>query len=129
VIRGPIVATIDGFTALLGSMPPPPVLGTVFLAAWQFNGLVSAGLLVVVLGLVGMLGVWAETAQTFALILTAVLLCLLAARRWGMWRNRISRRVVPMHSAASTNSAWRSRRNSARVMRAMGGHPNTPTAG
>ncbi len=45
-----------------------------------------------------------------------------------MWRSRMSRRAVPMHSAASTNSARRRRRNSARVMRATDGHSNRPSS-
>ena len=45
-----------------------------------------------------------------------------------MWRSRMSRGGAPMQCAASTNSAWRSRRNSARAMRAIGGQPNRPSS-
>ena len=75
-MRGPLSAIIGALATLLGCVPPPLVLLALFLATWQAGGLAGGIFVASALTLVGALGIWAEAVQTFALILTSVLLCL-----------------------------------------------------
>jgi glycine betaine/proline transport system permease protein len=91
VLRGPLAGTMDNLASLLGSVPPPVVLAVLFLATWQAGGLASAIFVVFVLSFIGTLGIWADTVQTFALILSSVLLCLAAGLPLGFAAARSDR--------------------------------------
>jgi glycine betaine/proline transport system permease protein len=97
VVRGPLARSIDLSATLLSGMPPWLVLPAVFLIGWQANGLISAGFVLIVLVFVGTLGIWSDAAQTLALILTSVLLCLVVGLPLGFAAARSSRLESVLH--------------------------------
>jgi glycine betaine/proline transport system permease protein len=109
ILRGPLAAAIGALATFLGSIPPPLVLLVLFVATWQAGGLVSGIFVAAVLGLAGTLGIWADMAQTFALILTSVVLCLLVGLPLGFAAarsNRIDTALRPVLDLMQTLPAF-----------------------
>jgi glycine betaine/proline transport system permease protein len=91
VVREPLAVTIDALGVALTALPPPLVLGVLFLVAWQANGLLSAGFVLTALLVVGVLGIWSAAMQTLALIFAAVVLCLAVGLPFGLAAARSDR--------------------------------------
>lgn len=90
-VRWPVGRVLDGLESFLVGLPAELVLLVVFLIAWQVANL-RIGIFAT-LGLValGFIGVWEEAMTTIALILTAVIFCILVGVPLGILASRSNR--------------------------------------
>jgi glycine betaine/proline transport system permease protein len=74
-LKWPVEKTLNGFDAGLNALPPWIVIAAVVLIAWKFSGIRLALFSLVTLTFIGLLGLWADTMTTFAMVLSAVIFC------------------------------------------------------
>lgn len=108
-IRAPVDVILNGFQQLLLGMPAPVAIVLFALLAWQASnfgmGLAAAVALVVI----GAIGAWSQAMITLALVLTALLFCVLIGLPLGIWlanSDRASRVVRPLLDAMQTTPAF-----------------------
>ncbi|KAA3656709.1 MAG: ABC transporter permease subunit [Chloroflexi bacterium] len=90
-------------------LPWPVLILAVFLAAERIRGLRLAVLTSVCLMLMGMFGLWEESLQTLALMITAVLFSLIIGIPFGIWsaqNNRVEQILRPVLDAMQTMPAF-----------------------
>ena len=75
ILRVPLAAMLDGLLVALRAIPPSIFIIAFFLTAWQLAGLRLAMGCAIGLLLLGLIGVWDDTMITVAIILAAVILC------------------------------------------------------
>src|SRR5262245_36880494 len=91
LIKSPIDALLQWFTAILTSVPPTVMLILIALIAWQVGGRRLALTVGISLALLGFIGVWADTMTTLAIVLTSVVLAVALGVPLGIWAARSDR--------------------------------------
>lgn len=84
-IRWPINSLLTQVENLFQVIPPLIFLTIVGLIAWQLAGRRIAMLSLGCLTLVGLIGAWEESMTTLALVITAVVLCVVVGLPLGIW--------------------------------------------
>ncbi len=108
-IRVPVDYILNGFQQLLLGMPAPVAIVVFALIAWQFG---SAGMgiaTLVSLILIGAIGAWSQAMITLALVLTALLFCVVIGLPMGIWLARSPRAakiIRPLLDAMQTTPAF-----------------------
>ena len=87
-IKWPVETTLNGFDAGLNALPPLLVIAAIALAAWRFSGKGLAFFSVITLVIIGLLGLWADTMTTLAMVLSAVVFCAVVGIPLGIWAGR-----------------------------------------
>ncbi len=108
-VRAPIDATLTGVTDMLLAAPMPAMIVLATLLAWQFAGRALAIGTAVSLALVGLLGIWPDAMVTLALVLTALLFCVLIGLPVGVVlaaSDRAQRWTRPLLDAMQTTPAF-----------------------
>ena len=108
-IKWPVETTLNGFDHGLNALPPLLVIAVVVVVAWRFSGIGLAIFTAVTMVLIGLLGMWADTMTTLAMVLSAVLFCALAGIPLGIWAGRSDRfeaMLRPVLDAMQTTPAF-----------------------
>jgi len=109
VVRTPIDGTLTGMTDALLAAPWPLMVLLLTLIAWQFAGRGTAIGTLVSLLVVVVLGTWPQAMVTLALVLTALVFCLLLGLPLGVLlaSSDLARRLVrPLLDAMQTTPAF-----------------------
>ncbi|MCQ0986178.1 glycine betaine/L-proline ABC transporter permease ProW [Jiella marina] len=108
-IRFPVDAVLGFIEATLQGVPPLLMVLLVGLIAWQAAGL-SLGIgAILSLIFVGLIGAWAESMVTLALVFTSVFFCVLIGLPTGIWLSRNDRAAStlrPVLDAMQTTPAF-----------------------
>ena len=108
-LRQPVDALLSGVEAVLLYPPTLVMIGLLSLLAWQLAGArIAVGTLLSLL-LLGLLGIWAESMSTLALVLTALFFCVLIGLPLGIWlarSERADRWLRPLLDAMQTTPAF-----------------------
>ena len=108
-IRVPVDYILSAFQQMLLGMPAPVAIVLFALIAWQFS---SAGMgiaTLVSLVLIGAIGAWSQAMVTLALVLTALLFCIVIGLPLGIWLARSERAahvIRPLLDAMQTTPAF-----------------------
>ena len=108
-IRVPVDYILSAFQQLLLGMPAPVAIIVFSLIAWQIS---SAGMgiaALVSLILIGAIGAWSQAMVTLALVLTALLFCIIIGLPLGIWLARSERAakiIRPLLDAMQTTPAF-----------------------
>ena len=108
-IKWPVEQTLNGFDHGLNALPPLLVIAVVVFAAWRFSGIGLAIFTTITMVLIGLLGMWADTMTTLAMVLSAVIFCALAGIPLGIWAGRSDRfeaALRPVLDAMQTTPAF-----------------------
>ena len=108
-IRWPIDATLTGIESGLQATPAIVVIAVMALIAWQVAGRRLAIGTVVSMVAIGLIGAWAESMVTLALVLTSVVFCVVIGLPLGIWlarSDRASATVRPVLDAMQTTPAF-----------------------
>ncbi|MFM2486805.1 glycine betaine/L-proline ABC transporter permease ProW [Celerinatantimonas yamalensis] len=105
----PIDYILTLFQTVLQALPAPVMILLSFLIAWQIAGWQLGIAAVVSLVIIGAIGAWSQAMITLALVLTAVLFCLVIGLPIGIWlaRNERAAKIIrPMLDAMQTTPAF-----------------------
>ncbi|HEM7937168.1 TPA: glycine betaine/L-proline ABC transporter permease ProW [Citrobacter koseri] len=108
-IRVPVDYILNGFQQLLLGMPAPVAIIIFALIAWQISGLGMGAATLVSLIAIGAIGAWSQAMITLALVLTALLFCVVIGLPLGIWLARSPRAakiVRPLLDAMQTTPAF-----------------------
>ena len=108
-IRVPVDVILGGFQHLLLSMPAPVAIIVFSLLAWQIATPAMGVATLISLILIGAIGAWSQAMVTLALVLTALLFCLVLGLPLGIWlaRNERAARIIrPFLDAMQTTPAF-----------------------
>ncbi len=108
-IKWPIEQTLIGFDAGLNALHPIIVIAAVGIAAWRFSGFGLAIFSIVSMVFIGLLGLWADTMTTLAMVLSSVVFCCLTGVPLGILaaRNeRFNTVLRPILDAMQTTPAF-----------------------
>jgi glycine betaine/proline transport system permease protein len=108
-IKWPIEQTLIGFDAGLNALHPIIVIAAVVIAAWRFSGIGLAVFSLVSMVFIGLLGLWADTMTTLAMVLSSVVFCCLTGVPLGILaaRNeRFNTVLRPILDAMQTTPAF-----------------------
>lgn len=108
-IKWPVEATLNGIDAGLNWLPPVVVIVAIAIVAWRFSGKTLAVFSLVTLTFVGLLGLWAETMTTLAMVLASVVFCALVGVPLGIWAGRsdqVEMSMRPVLDAMQTTPAF-----------------------
>jgi glycine betaine/proline transport system permease protein len=109
LIRAPITQVLNGIEAFFLWLPPLVFLIALGLLAWQFASRNIAIFSIIAMVLVGMIGAWEETMVTLALVITAVVLCVIVGLPLGILSARSDRAestIRPVLDAMQTLPAF-----------------------
>ncbi|MBC8947931.1 MULTISPECIES: glycine betaine/L-proline ABC transporter permease ProW [Xenorhabdus] len=109
VIRVPVDFVLTGFEQFLTTLPPPITILFFALLAWQIAGAGIGVIALISLIMIGVIGAWSEAMITMALVLTALLFCLIIGLPLGIGlaRNeRLAKIVRPLLDAMQTTPAF-----------------------
>jgi glycine betaine/proline transport system permease protein len=109
LIRAPITQVLNGIEAFFLWLPPLVFLIVLGLLAWQFASRNIAIFSIIAMVLVGMIGAWEETMVTLALVITAVVLCVIVGLPLGILSARSDRAestIRPVLDAMQTLPAF-----------------------
>jgi glycine betaine/proline transport system permease protein len=101
--------TLNGFDAGLNALPPIVVILAIALAAWRFSGIWLAVFSIVTMTFVGLLGLWADTMTTLAMVLSSVVFCAIVGIPLGILAGRNDRFEMglrPVLDAMQTTPAF-----------------------
>lgn len=87
-IRVPIDYILSAFQQLLLGMPAPVAIIAFALIAWQISSLGMGVATLVSLIAIGAIGAWSQAMVTLALVLTALLFCMVIGLPLGIWLAR-----------------------------------------
>jgi len=108
-IRWPIDTTLSGIESALLAVPDTLMLIIVGLIAWQAGGRrLAIGSVLSMVG-IGLIGAWAETMVTLALVLTSVFFCMVIGLPSGIWlarSDRVQSVMRPVLDAMQTTPAF-----------------------
>jgi glycine betaine/proline transport system permease protein len=90
-IKWPIEQTLNGLDQGLNAVHPVIVIAVVALAAWRFSGIGLAIFSAIAMVFIGLLGMWADTMTTLAMVLSSVLFCCLTGVPLGILAARSER--------------------------------------
>ncbi|KMK25894.1 glycine/betaine ABC transporter permease [Pluralibacter gergoviae] len=108
-IRVPIDYILSAFQNLLLGMPAPVAIVVFTLIAWQIGGAGMGVASLVSLILIGAIGAWSQAMVTLALVLTALLFCIVIGLPLGIWLARSPRAakiIRPLLDAMQTTPAF-----------------------
>ncbi len=108
-IRVPIDYILSAFQHLLTGMPAPVAILIFALIAWQMSNLGMGIATLVSLVVIGAIGAWSQAMVTLALVLTALLFCVVIGLPMGIWLARSKRAakiVRPILDAMQTTPAF-----------------------
>lgn len=108
-IRVPVDYILSAFQQLLLGMPAPVAIALFALIAWQMSGLGMGVATLVSLIAIGAIGAWSQAMVTLALVLTALLFCILIGLPLGIWLSRSAKAakiIRPLLDAMQTTPAF-----------------------
>ncbi|WP_297203788.1 glycine betaine/L-proline ABC transporter permease ProW [uncultured Pluralibacter sp.] len=108
-IRVPIDYILSAFQQLLLGMPAPVAILAFTLIAWQIGGAGMGVASLISLILIGAIGAWSQAMVTLALVLTALLFCMIIGLPLGIWLARSPRAakiIRPLLDAMQTTPAF-----------------------
>ncbi|MFW0879472.1 glycine betaine/L-proline ABC transporter permease ProW [Cronobacter dublinensis] len=108
-IRVPVDYILNAFQQLLLGMPAPVAIVLFALIAWQISGVGMGVATLVSLIAIGAIGAWSQAMVTLALVLTALLFCVLIGLPLGIWLARSPRAakiIRPLLDAMQTTPAF-----------------------
>lgn len=108
-IKWPVEQTLNGFDAGLNALHPLIVIGVLAVAAFRFGGKSLAVFSVITMVFIGLLGLWADTMTTLAMVLASVIFCALSGIPLGIWAGRSDRfnsGIRPVLDAMQTTPAF-----------------------
>jgi len=108
-IRLPVDYILSAFQQMLTGMPAPVAIILFALIAWQMSGLGMGIATLVSLIAIGAIGAWSQAMVTLALVLTALLFCILIGLPLGIWlarSDRAAKIIRPMLDAMQTTPAF-----------------------
>ncbi|MBK0001717.1 glycine betaine/L-proline ABC transporter permease ProW [Erwinia sp. S38] len=108
-IRLPVDYILSGFQQLLTGMPAPVAIVLFALIAWQMSGLGMGIATLISLVAIGAIGAWSQAMVTLALVLTALLFCIVIGLPLGIWLARSERAakiIRPLLDAMQTTPAF-----------------------
>jgi glycine betaine/proline transport system permease protein len=108
-IRMPVDYILGGFQQLLLGMPAPVAIVVFALIAWQIGGAGMGIASLISLILIGAIGAWSQAMITLALVLTALLFCVVIGLPLGIWlarSPRASKIIRPLLDAMQTTPAF-----------------------
>ncbi|HEY2451717.1 MAG TPA: glycine betaine/L-proline ABC transporter permease ProW [Scandinavium sp.] len=108
-IRMPVDYILGGFQQLLLGMPAPVAIVVFALIAWQIGGAGMGIASLISLILIGAIGAWSQAMITLALVLTALLFCIILGLPLGIWlarSPRASKIIRPLLDAMQTTPAF-----------------------
>ncbi|MBD2783360.1 glycine betaine/L-proline ABC transporter permease ProW [Xenorhabdus sp. DI] len=109
VIRVPVDFVLSGFEQFLTTLPPPITILFFALLAWQLASARIGVISFISLIMIGVIGAWSEAMITMALVLTALLFCIILGLPLGIGlaRNeRLANIVRPLLDAMQTTPAF-----------------------
>ena len=108
-LRGPVDTLLGSVEAALQYPPTGVMIALLALLAWQLAGKALGVATLISLAVVAMLGIWPEAMVTLALVLTALLFCVVIGLPLGIWLARSDRAqkwVRPFLDAMQTTPAF-----------------------
>lgn len=108
-IRIPVDYILSAFQQLLLGMPAPVAIVLFALIAWQLSSVSMGVATLVSLVLIGAIGAWSQAMVTLALVLTALLFCIVIGLPLGIWlarSERAGRIIRPLLDAMQTTPAF-----------------------
>ncbi|MCB2167519.1 MAG: proline/glycine betaine ABC transporter permease [Deltaproteobacteria bacterium] len=87
-LKWPVEQTLNGFDAGLNALSPIIIIALLAFAAWKFSGKGLAIFTVITMTIIGLLGLWAATMTTLAMVLSSVIFCALVGIPLGIWAGR-----------------------------------------
>ncbi|MEW5288167.1 glycine betaine/L-proline ABC transporter permease ProW [Erwinia papayae] len=108
-IRVPVDYILSAFQQLLLGMPAPVAIVLFALIAWQMAGLGMGAATLISLVAIGAIGAWSQAMVTLALVLTALLFCMVIGLPLGIWLARSERAakiIRPLLDAMQTTPAF-----------------------
>ncbi|ERK13890.1 L-proline glycine betaine ABC transport system permease protein ProW [Pantoea sp. AS-PWVM4] len=108
-IRVPVDYILSAFQQLLLGMPAPVALVVFALIAWQIASPAMGIATLISLVLIGAIGAWSQAMVTLALVLTALLFCIIIGLPLGIWlarSERAARIIRPLLDAMQTTPAF-----------------------
>lgn len=88
IVRQGLTAFIDGFENILIFAPAAVVIALMSVVAWRSAGKGVAIFTVLSMGMIYSMGLWPQTMQTLALVLTSALIALIIGIPIGIWASR-----------------------------------------
>lgn len=108
-MRVPVDYILNGFQQLLLGMPALMAIIVFALIAWQISGVGMGVATLVSLIAIGAIGAWSQAMVTLALVLTALLFCIVIGLPLGIWLARSPRAakiIRPLLDAMQTTPAF-----------------------
>ncbi|MEM6161965.1 glycine betaine/L-proline ABC transporter permease ProW [Erwinia sp. P6884] len=108
-IRVPVDYILSAFQQMLLGMPAPVAIVIFALIAWQLSTLSMGVATLVSLVIIGAIGAWSQAMVTLALVLTALLFCIIIGLPLGIWLARSERAakiIRPLLDAMQTTPAF-----------------------
>lgn len=108
-IRWPIEELLSAIEAVLQALPFPVVIVGIALIAWRVAGRSTAVFTLAAFSVILLMGVWAETMTTLALIVTAIVVCIVLAIPLGIWcakSDRVAQIVRPILDVMQTTPSF-----------------------
>ncbi|MEQ4529805.1 MAG: glycine betaine/L-proline ABC transporter permease ProW [Mixta sp.] len=108
-IRVPVDYILSAFQQLLLGMPAPVAIVLFALIAWQLSSFTMGVATLISLVLIGAIGAWSQAMVTLALVLTALLFCIVIGLPLGIWlarSERAARIIRPLLDAMQTTPAF-----------------------
>ncbi|QGU86569.1 glycine betaine/L-proline ABC transporter permease ProW [Erwinia sorbitola] len=108
-IRLPVDYILSAFQNLLLGMPAPVAIIVFALIAWQLSSFSMGVATLVSLVAIGAIGAWSQAMVTLALVLTALLFCIIIGLPLGIWlaRNERAGKIIrPLLDAMQTTPAF-----------------------
>ncbi|MGG6101946.1 glycine betaine/L-proline ABC transporter permease ProW [Pantoea allii] len=108
-IRVPVDYILSAFQQLLLGMPAPVAIALFALIAWQIASPAMGIATLISLIAIGAIGAWSQAMITLALVLTALLFCIIIGLPMGIWlarSERAARIVRPLLDAMQTTPAF-----------------------
>lgn len=108
-IRLPVDYILSAFQNLLLGMPAPVAIIVFALIAWQLSSFSMGVATLVSLVIIGAIGAWSQAMVTLALVLTALLFCIIIGLPLGIWLARSERAgkiIRPLLDAMQTTPAF-----------------------
>jgi len=90
-IKWPVEVTLSGFENALLAVHPLVVIVVLGVIAWKVSGVKLAGFTLVTMVFIGLLGMWADTMTTLAMVFSSVVFCTFAGVPLGIWAGRSDR--------------------------------------
>ncbi|WP_437614994.1 glycine betaine/L-proline ABC transporter permease ProW [Erwinia sp. V71] len=108
-IRVPVDYILSAFQQLLLGMPAPVAIIVFALLAWQLSSFGMGIATLVSLIAIGAIGAWSQAMITLALVLTALLFCIVIGLPLGIWlarSDRAAKIIRPLLDAMQTTPAF-----------------------